>query len=390
MPIDDTAMAAAINTGIAAAAPSPAPAAAAPDTSTATGGDDNADQGSDGVQDAAGEGEQAPAGDSAGESGADGNDDGAGGTSGEGEPAAAGEGDTAAGAPGAAAKKPAEGAESAKAGAGKEPDPLNDPLPNALKKETKERIHTLVGMVKKGTERYEALERDHNDVMGVIRESTATPQQYSQALDYIRLVNSPRREDKERALTVMQAEMNALARMLGKPLPGVNLLEGHDDLIADVGAGRMTMERASELAAARERVKYEGQVATANSNQQAAAERRQREVGAGVKALNAVEARLTRDDPNYAAKRPILIRQLKPVLSRLPPSEWAATFQNAYDALPIMAPRQATPAAPAGGTPPNVPKNTPLSARQPAGGAAPAPKSLEEAIMGGVAAAAGR
>jgi hypothetical protein len=95
----------------------------------------------------------------------------------------------------------------------------------------------------------------------------------------------------------------------------------------------------------------------------------------GVQALNDLGARLKATDAaNYEAKRRILVNSLKPVFAKIPPGEWAATFQRAYDNLPTLP----TPVPP---TPPVAkPTNTPLRASNPAGAAAPAPKSLAEAI----------
>jgi hypothetical protein len=281
----------------------------------------------------------------------------------------------AAGAAKAPDDKGAAGAKPDATGSGKAPDPLNDPLPNALKRETKERIQTLVGMVKDTTSKLERVTAEHGEMMGYIRETQATPEQYGQALTYLKLVNGSR-EDKEQALEIMQAEVAALARMIGKPVPGVNILEGHDDLIADVASQRMSMERAAELAAMRERNRFEGQQQQATRQQQAetqamAAARQNARVQ-----LNALEQSLMAD-PAYKQKRPILVAQMKPIFARLHPSQWAPAFKQAYDALPAPAVARPT-------TPLNVPKNTPLRGANPAGSAVQQPKTMLEAIEQGL------
>ena len=106
-------------------------------------------------------------------------------------------------------------------------------------------------MVKETSTKLETRERDLNDLVGAIQATGATPQQYAQSLEYLRMVNSPDRSQQEQALEFMQREIATLARMLGKPVPGVNMLEGHDDLIHEVSTGRLPPERAQEIAAAR-------------------------------------------------------------------------------------------------------------------------------------------
>jgi hypothetical protein len=261
----------------------------------------------------------------------------------------------------------------------KAPDPLNDPLPNALKRETKERIQTLVSMVKEKDTTLQTVQRDRDEILGMITETRASPEQYGQMLGYLKLVNSPNRADREKALAVMQNEVATLARMLGKPVPGVNMLEGHNDLIEEVSTGRLSQERAQEIAAARTRAQYELRVGTEAQQTQRQQEAQQRVVAEGRQQLNALEASL-KADPHYAAKKAILVKSLKPVFAQIDPRQWAATFKRAYDELPApVVPASVVPAAP------RVPQNTPLRASNPPGAPTPAPSSPLDALNQGLA-----
>ena len=229
--------------------------------------------------------------------------------------------------------------------------------------------------------------RERDELMGYIRETNSTPEQYGQALGYLKLVNSPNRADREQALQFLQQEMSALARMLGKPVPGVNMLEGHQDLIDEVSTGRLSPERAQEIAAARAQAHFERMSGERKQHEQQLTQQQLRERNEGVQALNTLEAQLKATEPAvYAAKRKVLIESLRPVFKQIHPTQWAATFKRAYDALPApAAPRVPTPTpqprvgAPAGGG-----GNTPLRAHQPAGSARPEPKSLLDAINAGI------
>jgi hypothetical protein len=271
-------------------------------------------------------------------------------------------------------------------------DVLNDPLPNALKKETKERITTLIGMVKDHTSKLETVTRERDEIVDFITQTRATPEQYGQALDYLRLVNSPNRADREQALVVMQNEVAALARMLGRPVPGVNLLEGHNDLINEVSTGHLSPERAQEIAASRARAQYElraGQVARTVERQEIS---RHSETQRAIGELNALEAQLKVAEPAvYAAKRKALVNALKPVFAQIPPAQWAATFKRAYDELPapavLPAPIPTAQSTPLRGASAGGGGNQPLRAGNPAGAAQPAPSNMLEAINAGIAAA---
>ena len=272
----------------------------------------------------------------------------------------------------------------------KEPDPLNDPLPNALKRETKERIKTLIGMVQEKDEKLKAVEGNYTFIMQEIKQTQASPEQYAQALDYLRLVNSDSREDKEQLLEFLQRETISIAKMIGKPVPGVNMLEGHDDLIQKVGAGKLSIEDAQEIAASREARNFQSRKTQMTREQQRVTAETQREIASARAGLTALEQQLMRD-PAYPTKKAILVKTLKPVFARIPPRDWVSTFRRAYNEL-------AVPAAPSVPTPTPTPRatptgggggNTPLRAQQPAGGARHEPKNLLEAINAGVAAASG-
>lgn len=385
MPIDDAALAAAMDKGIADAAPTPTPTPAP----TPTGGNDDAQHaGNDGSETQVSSAEPAQP-----------NGEGTGAADGEGVGAPDGDAqgdDKADGAGTAATPVGEDGKPVAPAGAkpdGDAPpvDPLeralNDPIPNALKKETKERIQTLAGKVRELVPALEERNRDIEALMNPILETGATPVQYKQSLEYLRLVNSPSRADKEKALEIMQGEIVALATMLGKPVPGVNFLEGHDDLIQAVGSGKMTREHAIELAAARAAQGYQQKTEQRLALERQSGEEQARAVGEGRAALNALEVALKGSDPHYMNKKAILIQQLRPVFQRIHPSEWAATFRRAYDALPAPAPRPAPPPSTAAN--PSAASrsgggNTPLRASNPAGAPVKPPASLEEAIDFGI------
>jgi hypothetical protein len=238
-------------------------------------------------------------------------------------------------------------------------------------------------MVKQISGKLETVERNFNDLYGAISETRASPEQYSQALDYLRMVNSGDRAQQEQALDFMQRELAALARMVGKAVPGVNMLEGHDDLIHEVSTGRLSPERAQEIAAARSAAQHQVRQGQARTQQETQARQQAEAQASGRAALTALGVQLQATEPLvYAAKRKVLVESLKPVFAQIHPSQWAATFKRAYDALPVPAAAPRPPTPPAASV---IPQNTPLRASQPAGAARAAPTSVLDAINAGIA-----
>lgn len=269
--------------------------------------------------------------------------------------------------------------------AAKVPDPLNDPLPNALKKETKERITTLVGMVKETSGKLESALADRNDILGAITSTGATPTQYKQSLDYLRLVNSPSREDKKKALEMMQGEIRALATMLGEPVPGVNFLEGHADLIEAVGTGRITHQHAMELAAARASKQRVSEVEASQAQQQQAQNGYAQQVAQARADMNALGHRLKANDPHFNHRMSVIAKTFPAVIKHLHPTRWLVALEEAYNSVPAPAEPQPRATTPHSGQPPaGGGGNTPLRANNPAGGQRPAPKNLAEAIDFGI------
>jgi len=278
--------------------------------------------------------------------------------------------------PGEAAK-PADAAKAADP-AGKPKDAINDPIDARLKPETKARIESLVSTAKDLTAQLNTARADLNDLVASIQETRSSPEQYGQALDYLRMVNSGNPAELRKCLDFMQREVQALAMQLGVAAPGVDFLAEHADLQEKVRDGALSDEDAREIAAGRARAKFEtasGDAAARASQQQAAVATQRR---AGADALNAWERETAGKDPSFAAKRETLKVELTKQLPNFQPNQWASVAAMIYKSLAAPAP------VPAPATRPVSGQNQPLRANNPAGGTTAAPKSLEDAIFGGI------
>jgi len=273
-------------------------------------------------------------------------------------------------------EKPAEGTKDEKP---KQKDAVNDPIPKELKASTRERITDLIGKVKTISSERDQAVAQREELFTAITETKASPQQYAESLQFLKLVNSQEPADQEKALSILQAGVDQLARRLGKAVPGVDMLSGHEDLRKEVKDGLISLQRAMELAAGRERGKVEAQRSQQTQQMTQQQAQMQQDLHNGREALNQLEAQLKATDPQYAQKREILINALKPVFSQLHPSQWAQAFKQSYDNLKVTAPAQAPRAVS------KVPVNQPLRVKNPAGGNVKAPTSIAEAINMGIA-----
>lgn len=273
----------------------------------------------------------------------------------------------------------------AKAAAPGVKDPVNDPIPQGLKKETQERMVALVQTAKTLTAERDQYKTQYTEIMGYIQESKATPEQYGQALDYLRMVNSGDPAQIEKCIQFMQTELAALSKLTGKPVAGVDLLTEHADLAQKVRDGALSREDAEELAAARNHRNLRTDHARYTQEQNTAAERAKQERQQYMADLNTLEGELMAQDTQYAAKRPSILKALqtknpatgKTLIESTPPAQWQALFLKHY-ALAKVPPAPKTTVNGQGGS--NVPRNQPLRAKQPAGGAAPAAKSGLDAL----------
>ncbi|HDX0911133.1 TPA: hypothetical protein RNT02_004565, partial [Stenotrophomonas maltophilia] len=157
-----------------------------------------------------------------------------------------------------------------------------------------------------------------------ISKTGTSPEQYGMALDYLGLIGKAQQGDMvaaEKAYTTMAGELAALAKLLGKEVPGVHdPLANHQDLRAEVEAGDLPRARAVEIAGQRDRAAYTGSVERQRTESQQAAEQAEQQ---GVQWLNTFDAQMSREDPAYAAKRPALDEAVRQIRQQYHPNQWA-------------------------------------------------------------------
>lgn len=183
------------------------------------------------------------------------------------------------------------------------------------------------------------------DMVQMVVETGASPEQYGMALDYLGLIGKAQQGDlvaAEKAYEVMGKEYAALAKMLGKEAPGIHdPLANHQDLRAEVEAGDLPRARAVEIAGQRDRAAYTGSVERQRTETQQAMTQAQKDAFDG---LQAYDAEMTAADPSYLAKRDILQVHVNEIMAKYPPREWERRTAIAYASIKL--PAQAATATP--------------------------------------------
>ncbi|MDH1192519.1 hypothetical protein [Stenotrophomonas sp. GD03958] len=214
------------------------------------------------------------------------------------------------------------------------------------------------------------------DMVKMVMDTGASPEQYGMALDYLGLIGKAQQGDlvaAEKAYEVMGKEYAALAKMLGKEAPGIHdPLANHQDLRAEVEAGDLPRARAVEIAGQRDRAAYTGSVDRQRTESQQAAEQAEQR---GISWLTRFDARMSSEDPDYAAKRPVLDQAVREIRAKFHPSEWADETTLAYSRIklptPAAAPAVVAPTAPAQPRPGPVRPSGPRPAMDPTTFASP-------------------
>jgi hypothetical protein len=251
-------------------------------------------------------------------------------------------------------------------------DPINDPIPENLKKETSERIRSLIDTAKTVTAERDQIKENFEYLITGVQATGATPAQYGETLSWLALFNSRDPAQQEKALELVESVAERLATLLGKERSVGDPLGNHADLKDAVAKGQLTAQYAKEIARTRNGQQFRQELTTHATTEQQRQEQAQQEEVAGRNALANLEATLRASDPDYERKKAILVPALKPIMGSIPWSQKAAKFQDAYKNLnlPKEAPR------------PKVPANQPMRNKQPAGGQAKQPSSMLEAISG--------
>lgn len=273
------------------------------------------------------------------------------------------------------AEKPAEPA------AKRPSDDFGD-LDERVSPRTRERFDKLKSGYDELHAKYEeAAGRERQWVEGVAA-TGASPEQFSQSLSYLALVNKGDRASLEQARELIKTEYEFLSKHLGYAVDGHDPLDAHPDLKAKVENDGLDRDVALELAKRRAGEKIE-QAASASRQSQEQVQRAAVQARAD---LTTLASELRAANPRtFTFKAQAIAPTIKLISEKFPPSEWVQRVKDAWALIPdppALA-AVATPSAPAAADPP-----TPL---RPTGAGSGAPMNREpqnalEAVQFGLAA----
>lgn len=236
--------------------------------------------------------------------------------------------------------------------------------PEGLAPASKERFERVVGIAKERTQERDAAiaERDaalqqYTAVEQTLKKTGATPEAMGRILVAMEYANSGDPTKIGLALDMIEQWRGNLARMAGRPVPGVDMLSEYPDLKQRVENGELDEGTAQEIAAARTGRREAETRSTTRSTQEQAIEQQaaqwQQRVSAAQANLTALGEELKKSDVDYKQKIGLLEKRgfFQRVAQNTPPEQWGDVFQAAYDAVGDAAASVRTPAPKPGQTP---------------------------------------
>ncbi len=230
-----------------------------------------------------------------------------------------------------------------------------EPAPKTLEQEEAELLEGVKSP--RGKERIKQvfaerkqLETDFNDIRNVIVGTNMNPQEFAQNLELGRLLKSNAEADTRVALEMIESMRAAAYQKLGIDAPGVDLLEGYDDLKQAVENMEITKERALELVKYRKQESLNRQaqeqaqaIAQDNVRHQQALEHGKQQTAAFLESKKhevdyPVKEKMLKEYFQNPAQRDMFVKNFTP-------DQWGAAIQMLWNGFVVP------PAAPAINTP---------------------------------------
>lgn len=167
-----------------------------------------------------------------------------------------------------------------------------------------------------------------------------SPDQFAQSLEFGRLVNSGKDEDKRTALAMLDAARADLVKELGIEAPGVDPLADYPDLSKSVEGMEVTRERALEIAKYRRREEIRNREEQARQQSTLTAMEFQQQLDKAAKTADAYFATRAKEADHPARMRQIHAYFADPArvqefVSTFPPETWFSQFKFMYDNIRV-------------------------------------------------------
>jgi len=247
--------------------------------------------------------------------------------------------------------------------------------PAGLKPKAQERFRSLVEDNKTKTERLDQAEFALKEIHKTVSESHMTPEEFGYLIDYGRMAVSKKPEELEYALQTAQNEIVRISQLLGKEVPGVDLLADQPELKKRVDDYELSREDALRIAKSERELASYKQVQTQQREQQQVATKQQDVQQQSLDQVRAYMSKMKSTDINFSAKEAKLVDQAAKVRQNYPPEQWPTIIQDLYETMSVDSSTQKQNLKTSAPTPMQPTTSTVGST---------VPKTMQEAVMRGL------
>ena len=207
--------------------------------------------------------------------------------------------------------------------------------PAGLKPKAQERFRSLVEDNKTKTERLDQAEFALKEIHKTVSESHMTPEEFGYLIDYGRMAVSKKPEELEYALQTAQNEIIRISQLLGKEVPGVDLLADQPELQKRVDDYELSRDDALRIAKSERELAGYKQVQTQQRDQQQVATKQQDVQQQSLDQVRAYMSKMKSTDINFSAKEARLVDQAAKVRQNYPPEQWPTIIQDLYETMSV-------------------------------------------------------
>ena len=207
--------------------------------------------------------------------------------------------------------------------------------PAGLKPKAQERFRSLVEDNKTKTERLDQAEFALKEIHKTVSESHMTPEEFGYLIDYGRMAVSKKPEELEYALQTAQNEIIRISQLLGKEVPGVDLLADQPELQKRVDDYELSRDDALRIAKSERELAGYKQVQNQQRDQQQVATKQQDVQQQSLDQVRAYMSKMKSTDINFSAKEARLVDQAAKVRQNYPPEQWPTVIQDLYETMSV-------------------------------------------------------
>ena len=247
--------------------------------------------------------------------------------------------------------------------------------PAGLKPKAQERFRGLVEDNKSKTEQLDKAEFALKEIHKTVSESNMSPEEFGYLIDYGRMAVSKKPEELEYALQTAQNEIIRISQLLGKEVPGVDLLADQPELQKRVDDYELSRDDALRIAKSERELASYKQVQTQQRDQQQVATKQQDVQQQSLDQVRAYMGKMKSTDINFSAKEARLVEQAAKVRQNYPPEQWPTIIQDLYETMSIDSSAQKQSLKTSAPTPMQSTTSTVGST---------VPKTMQEAVMLGL------